>query len=295
MRTALALGGAFFLLALNAGDAPLIRAEAWTQSGADLAHTLTHAPPECLRPASDPPTRVREEIGRALFRSPALLGGPAAREGLSCEACHANGRANAHFFLEALTDRLGAADVTSEWSSKVRGDGVMNPRAIPDLAGVDAKTSFGSNHVASLDAFVRSVIVEEFQGQPPPPSVLASLTAYLQALDPSACSTAGEVAITLEVQRTDVLFAVAALQYADTDTQGPLRLAARAEIARIVERLPADKFAAERAALAGLARELAHGGDGDWSARFEAVTNTLKRREDETYYNEATLARALPH
>ncbi|HVZ99292.1 MAG TPA: hypothetical protein VG841_03135 [Caulobacterales bacterium] len=288
-----ALLGVFFLLALNAGDAPLLRAAAWTQAGPELAHALTHAPPECYRPAREDAQRAREEIGRALFRSPVLLGGPAAREALSCESCHANGRANAHFFLQALTDRPGAADVTSEWSSRTRGDGVMNPRPIPDLAGVAGKASFGFEHVASLDAFVRGVIVEEFQGQAPPDQAFASLIAYLRALDASACPSGGETAITLSGQSEDVLRAVAALGDADAPTQRPLRLAARAAIARIAERLPAAAFARDRAALEALARELEAGPAANWNERFAARIRLIAPREGETYYNEAILAAAL--
>ena len=115
MRAAFA---ALILAATAGGAAPhVLRAQGWTGDSAALAHDLTHAPRECVISLSP-----QAEAGRALFRSPGLLGGPAARIGLSCNACHSNGRVNATFLLPELTNRAGAADVTSEWASKVRGD-----------------------------------------------------------------------------------------------------------------------------------------------------------------------------
>jgi hypothetical protein len=130
------LPAALLVLAAAPATPQLLREQSWTAPGETLAHNMIATPAECIA------TRTREtEIGRALFRSPTLLGGPAARLGLSCNACHNNGRANARFMLPELTDRMGAADVTSEWASHVRGDGVMNPVNIPDLAGVGARTT----------------------------------------------------------------------------------------------------------------------------------------------------------
>src|SRR5205085_9644502 len=123
--------------------APALRAQIWTEHSATLAHDLTSNPGECLNAPQEPDARAHVEVGRALFRSPALLGGPAARTGLSCNSCHSNGRVNARFLLPELTNRAGAADTTSEWASKVRGDGIVNPRDIPDLVGVGAKATHG--------------------------------------------------------------------------------------------------------------------------------------------------------
>src|SRR5262249_39489441 len=137
-------------LAVATGSAApaLLRAQSWTQNAPAQVHALTHFPRECVGRLSP-----QAEAGRALFRSPGLLGGPAGRLGLSCTACHSNGGVNASFFLPELTDRPGAADVTSEWASKVRGDGVMNPRAIPDLAGVGARPTHGQHNDPSLEHF----------------------------------------------------------------------------------------------------------------------------------------------
>jgi hypothetical protein len=289
---------AFALAAATTAATPvLLRAQAWTQSSSRMAHTLTHAPRECVQrlgPAA--------EAGRALFRSPGLLGGPAARVGLSCNACHANGRVNAAFLLPELTNRPGAADVTSEWASQVRGDGVMNPRPIPDLAGVGAKRAYGGHADPSLAHFVHSVIEEEFQGQRPAPQAFDDLIAYLRALGP-AC--AREVPIRLGDAADDVRRAVAAAGDADAPTASALLLAAQDEIGRLVERLPPAAFAAERVALETLARELGamrysadvaaalQSGALGWNARFDAVIAKIAPRQRDTYFNEATLAAAL--
>ncbi len=290
------LVSALLLIAAAAPSTPLLlREQAWTAPSTTLARDLTHAPGECLAVRSP-----EIEIGRALFRSPALLGGPAARAGLSCNACHANGRVNAHFLLPELTNRAGAADVTSEWSSKVRGDGSSNPVDIPDLAGVGQRQTFGRAREPSLENFVRGVIADEFQGVAPPAQAFASLIAYLRALDPSACPV-GETALTLTDAADDVRRVIDAAQTADAATASLLLLAGQDAMGRIVERMPARRFAADRARLEALSRELGalRGARGTaetlsaWRARFSAAVALIARRERQSYFNEAALREAL--
>lgn len=293
---------AFAALAfVSAAAAPphLLREQAWTPNDAALAQHMTHAPGECL--AARTP---QIEAGRALFRSPGLLGGPAARAGLSCHACHSNGRVNANFLLPELTSRPGAADVTSEWSSAVRGDGVANPLDIPDLAGVSSRAAFGQARAPSLEHFVHGVIVEEFQGHEPPPMALEHLVAYLRALDPAQCAPAGP--ITLTHAADDVRRALHAAEGTDeAATVDLVLLATQDAIGRIVERLPPRRFGAERRRLEVLSRELGalrqaddvHAAIEDsspmWFARFNAEIELIGRRERRTYFNERTLSAAL--
>lgn len=295
--------GAGLVLALfvaGAGEAPtpLLRAEGWTPPGPSRVHDLTLTPAECLAGGGD-----AVAVGRALFRSPGILGGPAARIGLSCEACHAGGRVNARFLLPELSDAPGTADVTSAWTSKVRDDGVRNPVAIPDLIAVPARTAFGVKREA-LEPFVRGVIEEEFQGAPLPPAAMAGLIAYLRARPPSCAD--GDTPITLATSAHDVRSAFAAAERSarggDAATASLLLYAVQDGVARIVERLPEARFARERATLAQLAGEL-HGvrnrpallaeiGAG-WRVRFDGAVQRLARRERATYFNPATLDRAL--
>ncbi len=260
---------------------------------------MTQAPSECLAWSSP-----EIEAGRALFRSPVLLGGPAARAGLSCHACHSNGHVNQSFLLPELTDRAGAADVTSEWASRVRGDGVVNPVDIPDLVDVARRESFGRAHDPSLEHFTRSVIVEEFQGEPPSDAAFASVIAYLRALDSAHCP-AGEQRITMASAADDVRRALAAASVADAATASLLVFAAQDGVGRIVERLPARRFGRDRRTFERLSRELGAIRSANnvpaaletalpgWSARFDAAVTRSARRERRTYFNQTMLRAAL--
>ena len=101
-----AIGAAAALLLCGAStpvELPL-RDARWLTSP-DLAADLTHQPPECRSLSHDAALRRSEEIGRIAFRAPLLLGGQAARVGLSCATCHRNGRTNAHFHFPGLSGR----------------------------------------------------------------------------------------------------------------------------------------------------------------------------------------------
>lgn len=295
-----ALAALVLVAAAGPSAAPLLlREQGWTQSSPRLAYDLTHAPGECLAERNP-----EIEIGRALFRAPALIGGPAARAGLSCNACHSNGGMNTRFLFPELTDRPGHADVTSEWASHVRGDGRMNAIPIPDLAGASGKSGFGQGQVPTLSTFTRSVITEEFQGAPPPDAAFEGVLAYMRALRLRACPSS-DVPITLATAADDVRRAVAAARSTDGATSRLVLLAAQDAMGRIVERLPEPAFTRDRVALELLARDLAAVRDvGDtpaaleelapaWSARFDAAIARIARHERRTYFNEATLQRAL--
>lgn len=296
MRRALAIAALVLLGAAGPSTpAQLLREQVWTAPGPELARVLTRAPGECLVQTS-----ASIEAGRALFRSPALLGGPAARAGISCNACHSNGRVNAHFLLQELTDRPGHADVTSEWASRVRGDGIANPIPIPDLAGAASKATFGQRQVPTLEAFVHGVIEEEFQGAAPTTQAFDGVIAYLRALQTQACPAGAQ--ITLATAADDVRRAVAAARVADAQTASLLLAAAQDSVGRIVERLPQRTFARDRRRFEDLARDLGAARSADvgvmlgevaWSGRFDAAVARVARRERRTYFNEATLAAAL--
>lgn len=290
---------AVVLAGASAGETLLLREQAWTAQSETLARDLTHAPAECLA------TRTEVvEIGRALFRSPVLFGGPAARAGLSCNACHSNGAVNAHFLLPELTNVPAHADVSSEWASNVRGDGVMNPLPIPSLADVADRETFGHLREPSLETFVRRVIMEEFQGHEPPSQALDGVMAYLRALRSDACQ--GEQnAVTLSTAADNVRRALAAAESAEPKTASLLLYAAQDAIGRIAERLPPPTFARDRQHYEMLARELGQLRNAQnlnaamtadlpgWRARFDAAISRTSRHEQRTYFDEATLRAAL--
>jgi len=263
-----------------------------------MAHAMTHHPSECLAERS-----ASIEIGRALFRSPALLGGPAARAGLSCNACHSNGGMNTSFLLPELTDRAGHADVTSEWASRTLGDGVSNPIAIPDLVGASGKSAFGTREVPTLAEFTRNVIEQEFQGERPPTQAFEGVLAYMRALRLRACPAEHLSAVSLATAADDVRRTLAATREADAPTRSLLLLAAQDAVGRVVERLPARHFRRDRRRLEALSRDLGAARNASdplavleataWSTRFDAAIARIGPREQRTYFNEATLAAAL--
>lgn len=299
----IALASASLLAAGPPSSAPL-RDVLWTDANADVAKRLTEGPGECLINPKNEPDRLAVRMGRVLFRSPGILGGPAARLGLSCNACHPDGRTNTAFFLPELTDRPGAADVTAEWASAVRGDGIMNPVPIPDLTDVGTRKALGHNKEPSLERFVERVVTEEFQGNPLPSPAKEGLIAYLRALKSKGCTQPSGTPLTLESAAKEVEDAVMAADQKDLPTAQLLLLAAQEAMGRIAERLPADRFENERQRLEALSREVGRGraspalfftseNGRDWDNRFYALVYELQKRETETYFNAAALRAAL--
>lgn len=307
-----ALASALLLAALPAlaADAPPLRAMRWLAPGTDLVAALAFAPTECLGPVA-PEAQVSVETGRAAFASPLLLGGQAARAGLSCAACHRNGRGNADFAFPGLSGAPGTADVTSSLLSSYRGDRVDNPVPIPDLAGPVAARKIDRDPAKpDLEAFVRGLIVEEFDGAAPPPAVLAGLAAYVRALSPAACPAAPRVPVTVSSVASDADRAVAAAQAAltvgDKATAVAMLLAARAQLGLLDERFAGAALAAERAAIRRSDTELAkllagvRGGDDvaaglvRWRAGLPALARGLEAGAQQSLFAPEQLARAAP-
>lgn len=288
-----------------ANDIRALGDASWLSPDADIVAFLTRSPGECLRGARGE-ARHLVEIGRAAFRSPMLLGGVAARGGLSCNSCHHDGRSNPDFFLEGLSGAPGTADVTSSLLSKVRDDGRFNPLPIPDLVGAGGKGSFGSHGAASLSEFISDAVAAEFSGAPPQPSVIAGLAAYISALDPGDCPKRETVA-RVRTAMGDAMRAMSAAKRAmkQGDAAADLMLlAAAGELGRVHERLPTERFAAERLALAGLARDLQKSrGASDASLALKnldqarravrRLSRRLEKAEGATFYDPATLGGAL--
>lgn len=173
-------------------DRDSLRELRWVAPGADTVAALTTRPVACAaKDAAGKEGRSeldqQRERGRLAFESPALLGGAAARMGLSCSSCHLNGRGNVNFFVEGVSGAPGTADVTSSLFSKVRGNGTFDPVPIPDLAARDG-TQIRDRKSAAFREKVRGLIVEEFDGQPPPPDVFEAVLVYLDSLDVAHCA-----------------------------------------------------------------------------------------------------------
>lgn len=260
LLTGALLAAACLALAAAAADAPL-RAARWL-TAERLQQALAYAPSECLTAATDPQTERRIAIGRAAFRTPLLLGGQAARAGLSCDGCHRNGRGNPDFQFPGLSGAPGTADVTSSLMSSHRGDGLINPTAIPDLAGSAQSLKISRKRSGrALETFVRGLIVEEFDGPEPAPLTLDSVAEYVRALSPQACPDTAQARIGLAVYLSDARAAMRAAQYAldahDPATARLMLSSARTALGMIDERYAAPGLAHDRQLIRDADLELA--------------------------------------
>ncbi len=289
----------------------------WLAPGA-LFEGLTRQPSECFAQPNTAAERRSAAIGRAAFRAPLLLGGQAARAGLSCASCHRNGRGNPHFTFPSLSGHPGTADVTSSLMSKRRGDGAFNPKAIPDLAGVGPKAIpdlAGVGPKVSRDAqkqelktFIHGLVVDEFDGEEPPAAVLDGLTAYVRALSPAACRGPATVGIRLDGMLAD---ADAAMRLAedswrrgDPATTRLLVGAARSTLGSIDERfqLPALErnrtiLHAADAQLRAIQRAVASPSAGaefrKWHGEWPRRKAELRKQERLSLFSPAVLRRRL--
>ena len=290
---ALLLGGAADSLKLPVRDSQ------WLAPGT-LYAGLSREPPECFVPPADPARRRQSEIGRAAFRTPLLLGGQAARAGLSCASCHRNGRGNPDFVFPGLSAAPGTADVTASLMSSHRGDGRFNPRPIPDLGGPRAALKVSQDPAAgTLEAFIRGLVVEEFDGPEPSPAVLDGLAAYVRALRPEGCR-GGDRRISLASRLVLAEQAVALAAAEQGETRRLLFAAARSQLGAIDERFAIPGGEPARALLRDADRDLAalRSGNGDlgaWRRHWPERRRQLLRLERRSLFDPQRLRAALAH
>lgn len=290
--------------------APPLRAMRWLAPGADAARILTRQPTECFRPPADPERAYSAELGRAAFRTPLLLGGQAARAGVACETCHRNGRTNSDFDFPGLSGAPGTADVTSSLFSSHRGDGVDNPRPIPDLGGPKRALKVSQDPASpTLETFIHGLVTQEFDGAEPPPSVLKGLADYVRAMDPAACIGKHEEAVSLANDmanaRRALRTAIAAAGRGDRAASGLMVTAARSQLGNVAERYAGNGLARDRAALERADDDLRSVLDSlrsksevgavrrleDWLARSGALEAKLATDTQRSLYD----PRAFPH
>ncbi|MFI4976316.1 MAG: hypothetical protein ACHP84_17405 [Caulobacterales bacterium] len=257
VKTVLAAG----LIAAAAPSAPPLRAMRWLAPGVDAADVLTRRPTECLGAPATAEAGYEVELGRAAFRTPLLLGGQAARAGLSCESCHRDGRNNPDFHFPGVSGAPGTADVTTAVLSSHRGDDVFDPKPIPDLSGPKDRLKVDQDPASrKLEAFIDGIVTQEFDGAEPPPSVLGGLAAYVRALSPQSCPAAASEPVTAGSMIDDASRAVraaqAALQHHDAASADLMAAAALSRLEDVAERYPGDTLAPARADLAVAALDL---------------------------------------
>lgn len=288
------LAGALGLAAAGPAPSPPLREARWLAPDADTVGLLLREPTECFAPSADPARAAQEEIGRAAFRTPTLLGGQAARAGLSCASCHLAGRGNPHFLFPGVSGAPGTADVTSSLFSTERGDGVANAAPIPDLSASKAQLKVSQAAPGELERFVRGLVVEEFAGAEPNAEVLAGLSAYLRALAPETCPSAEVQPVRPEAMLAEAARAARAAELASEAATRSLMLgAARAALGRLAERYPAADHAALRARLAAASQDLAQGRTALVLAQLPALEAQAKAALPGSYFEEGALRAAL--
>jgi hypothetical protein len=292
-----------------------LRAVRWIAPGADVVRILSRRPVECLAPPADAEAAWRVEVGRAAFRDPLLLGGQAARAGIACESCHRNGRTNPDFAFPGLSGSPGTADVTSFVFSTHRGDHVDDPRPIPDLGGPKGRLKVDQSPPSpALRTFIHGLVVEEFEGAEPPPTVLEGLAAYVRALDPAACAGGGtgggSERVTAGTAVADALRAAAAaraaLAHRDRLTALVMIQAARIQLGDLAEHFDGPGLAGERERLTRASFELADIADAvrradpaaderlaGWLKRAPSWRSALLQAEPRSLYDKGRLETAL--
>jgi hypothetical protein len=279
------VAGASALAAL--GDAP-IRGMLWVAPRADPIHALGSVPTECLKVPADPAQAARVEVGRAAFRTAVLLGGQAGRAGVNCETCHRNGRGNPDFLFPGVSGAPGTADVTNSLFSTHRGNGVDDPKPIPDLSGPKSKLKISQVPAEKkLEPFIHGLITEEFDGPEPTPAVLEGLAAYVRALDPAACAARARQPLSVGLLMADARRAMRAAETeaaaGDAATAVVMVASARSRLGLIDERYAAPTLAKPRAALRDADQRLA-----------QAQTGLREHRPDAPQLLKAWLDRSGP-
>jgi len=278
-----------------------IREARWLKSP-DVLDDLTRLPGECIAWPKDKEQRREVEVGRALFRSPLLLGGQAARAGLSCSSCHRNGRTNPHFHFPGVSGDPGTADVTASIMSEHRGDGIFNPKPIPDLGGDPARLKVKGT--PKLRDFVHGLITQEFDGPEPSPAALDSVVAYVSALSPAACPRGTGPAISLAARLAEIDSAVGLAQKAyaagDAATGRALLAAARSTLGAIDERFQGagpgdarDQLKQADSVLFQLQEAGAAGPWKQWKAEWPGHKRALHSAEPRSLFNPAVLRKML--
>jgi hypothetical protein len=239
--------------------------------------------------------------GQALFNAPTLLGGQAAKAGLSCASCHINGRDNPHFLLAGVSDKPGTADVTNSFFSAARGNGMFDPVPIADLA---APGKVSRNPAAkALEPFIHTLIVEEFAGHEPTPAMLEALAAYVRSIENCSGGDRDVVPRKLDDQLALIDAATTgATEMAERGDRQAVRAliaAARHQLGLISERYAGAGLNRERTLLLRASREL-QGLEGrpdtsrelaSWQSRFNnATTKHLRGVEPLSFYNDARLS-----
>jgi hypothetical protein len=295
----------------SAASSPAFEQLRWTAPGFEHEE-LSKQPATCLvyeknRDGIPQDTQLISG-GKALFNTPTLLGGQAAKAGLSCASCHANGRVSPLFQLSGVSDRVGRADVTNSFFSASKSNGQFDPVLIPDLA-ISFQVSRDPENEA-LERFIRDLIVDEFSGEEPTANALTAIAAYVRAI--RICSINGPPAAPRQLSDQTALIKDALLgrqemlKLGDDKSAQLMIAAARRQLQLINERYAGPALADERNALLSASKELRRistmtdsiGQDialNSWQRNFDrGLLPRLNRKEHTSLYNPELLAKHYP-
>jgi cytochrome c peroxidase len=123
-------------------------------------------------------------LGDMAFDSSYIFGEPAASLQISCNTCHNKSITNPGFVVPGISKRPGGMDVSNSFFAPHANNGHFDPLDIPDLRGIRFTAPYGRNgRFGSLREFVRNVIVNEFNGPEPDPTLLDGIIAYMIEFD----------------------------------------------------------------------------------------------------------------
>jgi hypothetical protein len=291
---------AAFLLAADAPTLPSIREVRWLAAGVPVER-VNRLPAECFRLPKGAAERRSAEIGRIAFRAPLLLGGQAARSGLSCSSCHRNGRGNPDFHFPGISSEPGTADVTASLLSSHRGDGRFNPKPIPDLAGDPGKRIVSRDPAKpDLKRFIHGLITQEFDGPEPPPQVLEGVADYVRAVSRENCRDhEDQVTATSLLHEAETAIRLARSEV-DSATARVLVGAARSNLGRVDERFQLPGLERDRLLLSeadgelraiqeSLGKQTALRRWHDWDRRWPARRDRIEADAPRSLFSNAML------
>ena len=269
----------------------------WLNTDEDILNHLSFQPVECINTEAYSSNTYQIDAGKAAFNTPALLGGQAARMGISCNTCHRSGQDNPDFFIAGISDSPGRLDVTHGFFSEVREDNNFNPVPIPSLLNIKNKTSFGTvKPTDTLESFIHGVIVDEFDGQEPAPEVMQAVLAYVSALDAQSCDINSQLIHNLETDldflTTTIDTLYRAIDRDDSDNISMLVLAAQSLLQNIHARYTnhpdiladIEHMSRDLRAIYRQAREDQRFLLVDWQNRFNTLKTTLIEQEKNSLY-----------
>jgi hypothetical protein len=179
---------AVFLLLGTAAEAPAFPVggdQTALPVGSELNEEALYVPREVFKSeAAGGAKSYLVKLGDMAFSDAGILGGIARRAGISCDTCHVNGVSNPKLYIPGASTRPGNFDTTGALFNAKADNHVLDPVRIPSLRGGRYLEPYGHDgRMASLRDFVRNVIVNEFAGPEPSPTVLDAIVAYIQDVD----------------------------------------------------------------------------------------------------------------